>query len=66
MSRVTCRPRDSRIAARDAAAIPLPREDTTPPVTNTYLVIVSERPGRAGACGKFGLYPGKRTCWGFP
>jgi hypothetical protein len=36
---VTVRPRDSRIAARDAAAIPFPREDTTPPVTNTYLVI---------------------------
>jgi hypothetical protein len=34
-------PRDSRIAAREAAAIPLPREDTTPPVTNTYLVMGS-------------------------
>src|SRR5690606_15040472 len=30
---VTRRPRASRIAARDAAAIPLPSEDTTPPVT---------------------------------
>ncbi len=38
--RVTLRPRDSRIAAREAAAIPLPREETTPPVTNTYFVIV--------------------------
>src|ERR1700710_2700018 len=38
-SMVTLRPRDSRIAAREAAAIPLPREDTTPPVTNTNLVI---------------------------
>ena len=28
-------------AAREAAAIPLPREDTTPPVTNTYLVMDS-------------------------
>jgi hypothetical protein len=36
---VTLRPRDSRIAAREAAAIPLPREDTTPPVTKTNLVI---------------------------
>src|SRR5688572_15375231 len=36
---VTLMPRDSRIAAREAAAIPLPREETTPPVTNTYLVI---------------------------
>src|SRR5690606_9338427 len=37
---VTRRPRDSRMAAREAAAMPLPREETTPPVTNTYLVIV--------------------------
>jgi len=36
---VTLRPRDSRIAANEAAAIPLPREETTPPVTNTNLVI---------------------------
>src|SRR4051812_38797303 len=42
--------RDSRIAARDAAAIPLPREETTPPVTNTYLVM--ERP----QCWKFLFY----------
>src|SRR5205823_14939044 len=39
LSIVTLRPRDSRIAAREAAAIPLPREETTPPVTKTYLVI---------------------------
>src|ERR1700722_20387876 len=39
LRRVTLRPRDSRIAAREAAAIPLPRDETTPPVTNTYLVI---------------------------
>src|SRR3954463_5574084 len=37
--RVTLRPRDSRIAARDAEAMPLPSEDTTPPVTKTNLVI---------------------------
>src|SRR6478752_804722 len=30
---VTRRPRASRIAASDAAVIPLPSEDTTPPVT---------------------------------
>ena len=36
-------PRDSRIAASDAAAMPFPREETTPPETNTYLVI--EEPG---------------------
>jgi len=31
--------RDSRIAAREAAAMPFPSEETTPPVTKTYLVI---------------------------
>ena len=31
--------RDSRIAAREAAAIPLPREDTTPPVMKIYLIM---------------------------
>ena len=36
---VTLMPRDSRIAPKLAAAIPFPREETTPPVTNTYLVI---------------------------
>src|SRR5436189_2764737 len=36
---VTRMPRDSRIAAREAAAIPFPREETTPPVTKTYLVM---------------------------
>jgi hypothetical protein len=38
-------PRDSRIAAREAAAIPFPREETTPPVTKTYLVISESRDG---------------------
>src|SRR5262245_55506819 len=36
-------PRDSRIGASEAAAIPFPSEETTPPDTNTYLVI--EKPG---------------------
>ncbi|MNT89609.1 hypothetical protein D3C72_2303690 [compost metagenome] len=39
LMRVTWRPRDSRIAASEAEAIPLPREDTTPPVTKTNLVM---------------------------
>src|SRR5687768_16086150 len=37
--------RDSRIAAREAAAMPFPREETTPPVTKTYLVIDPRRVG---------------------
>jgi hypothetical protein len=48
---VTLRPRDSRIAARDAAAMPFPREDTTPPVTKTNLVILGGRPGRGERAG---------------
>src|SRR5574343_1367958 len=44
--RVTLSPRDSRIAAREAEAIPLPREDTTPPVTKTNLVMSG---GEAGS-----------------
>src|SRR3954469_20070531 len=40
---VTRMARDSRIAAREAAAMPFPREETTPPVTNTYFVIYPRR-----------------------
>src|SRR6476620_11110910 len=39
-------PRVSRIAAREAAAIPFPREDTTPPVTNTYFVMAANDTGK--------------------
>src|SRR3979409_2053930 len=45
---VTRMPRDSRIAAREAAAIPFPRLETTPPVTNTYLVINAKLSVKAG------------------
>src|SRR6185437_9455028 len=36
---VTRTPREVRMAASDAAAMPFPNEETTPPVTNTNLVI---------------------------
>src|SRR3982750_1575055 len=36
---VTRTPREARIAARDAAAMPFPSEETTPPVTKTNLVM---------------------------
>lgn len=36
---VTERPLASRIAPSDAAAIPFPREDTTPPVMKIYRAI---------------------------
>ncbi len=35
---VTFRPRDSRIDANDALAIPFPKDETTPPVMNMYFV----------------------------
>ena len=36
--RETERPLDSRRAPKDAAAMPFPKEETTPPVTKMYLV----------------------------
>src|SRR5450759_3465434 len=36
---VTFSPRDSRMAASEAAAMPFPREETTPPVIKMYLVM---------------------------
>jgi hypothetical protein len=43
-------PREARIAARDAAAMPFPSEETTPPVTNTNLVMGDK-------FRKFAVYP---------
>src|SRR5687767_9546270 len=43
--------RDSRIAARDAAAMPFPNEETTPPVTKTYFAIYPARVGMAQFTG---------------
>src|SRR5438034_11627624 len=40
---VTRTPREARIAASDAAAMPFPSEETTPPVTKTNLVIERSR-----------------------
>src|SRR5690348_8359733 len=39
------RPRASRMAPRDAAAMPFPNEETTPPVTNTKRVMGILPPG---------------------
>ena len=41
---VTRTPREARIAASDAAAMPFPSEETTPPVTNTNLVMGAKVP----------------------
>lgn len=37
---VTLRPRDSRMAASEEAAMPLPNDDTTPPVIKIYFVMI--------------------------
>lgn len=47
-------PRDSRIAPSDAAAMPFPREETTPPVTKTYLVMEISAAGKPNCSRKTG------------
>src|SRR6266404_6908076 len=49
--------RDSRIAARDAAAMPFPNEETTPPVTKTYLAIYPARGEMAKFTGILSVAP---------
>src|SRR5690348_7608193 len=46
---VTLRPRASRMAPREAEAMPFPNEETTPPVTNTNWVIWNSRCGAGTA-----------------
>src|SRR3954454_20745519 len=41
----TLRPRAFRSRPSDAAVIPLPRDETTPPVTKTYLATYTRLPG---------------------
>src|SRR5262245_18295124 len=48
------RPRASRMAPRDAAAMPLPSEETTPPVTQIKRVIVVPSLEREGRCVSIG------------
>src|SRR4030042_6696812 len=45
---VTLRPCASNRAPIDAAVIPLPREETTPPVTKTYFVAINNHLSRKG------------------
>src|SRR3954469_23647175 len=52
--------RDSRIAAREAAAMPFPREETTPPVTKTYFAIYLGRVGMEQFTRKLKAQPGTR------
>src|SRR5947199_4897711 len=53
--------RDSRIAARDAAAMPFPNEETTPPVTKTYFAIYPARGEMTKFTGIFLLSFSPRT-----
>ena len=39
---VTLSPRDSNSEANEADAMPLPREDTTPPVIKIYFVAIDK------------------------
>jgi hypothetical protein len=48
---VTLKPLACKSFARDAATIPLPNDDVTPPVTNMYLVISIDR--QKGIVGNF-------------
>src|SRR5919201_2257793 len=49
--------RDSRIAAREAAAMPFPNEETTPPVTKTYLAIYPSRGEMVKFTGIYSVAP---------
>ncbi len=40
LSIVMLSPRDSKSEAREAEAIPLPKEETTPPVIKIYFVVI--------------------------
>src|SRR4051812_2296235 len=45
--RPTVRPRETRSRPREAAAMPFPRLETTPPVTKMYRVLLAMQPFRA-------------------
>src|ERR1700733_4463428 len=61
--RVTRRPRLSSRQPIDAAATPLPREDTTPPVTKIYFGPIRSVPATKKIAGReTGLKPPER-CW---
>src|SRR5580704_9409935 len=61
--RVTRRPRLSRRQPIDAAATPLPREDTTPPVTNIYFGPIRSVPAAQNPADcETGFTPPNR-CW---
>src|SRR6185437_3453223 len=55
LTMVTLRPRASRMAPREAEAMPLPNEETTPPVTKTNWVICwTPESGAGNGAAEFG------------
>src|SRR5258708_28092244 len=69
--RLTLSPRLSSRQPMDAAARPLPREDTTPPVTKTYFADMRSSPllfdwilGIQIPGSKVAYASGRRTWWG--
>src|SRR5918992_1088626 len=62
---VTLRPRSTSSRPSDAAAMPFPSEDTTPPVTKMYLVELGPvviRPAPDKRASELPLVEGPRAC----
>src|SRR5579864_6704495 len=57
---VTLRPRSTRRRPNEAAAMPLPRELTTPPVTKMYLVELTNSPLSGAGLTRVPRTPGLR------
>src|SRR6059058_4210576 len=59
---VTRRPRSTSRRPSDAAAMPLPRDDTTPPVTKMYFVELTDSPPSVGGSPVFRRTAGRLPC----
>src|SRR5690348_15057555 len=59
---VTRRPRSTSNRPREAAAMPLPREETTPPVTKMYFVELTDSPPSIGATTASRRCEDRRRC----
>src|SRR2546425_1933497 len=59
---VTRRPRSTRRRPSEAAAMPLPRDDTTPPVTKMYFVELTDSPPSVGASAVLPHIADRRRC----
>src|SRR5713101_2442970 len=59
---VTRRPRSTRRRPSEAAAMPLPRDDTTPPVTKMYFVELTNSPPSVGGSAVLPHIADRRPC----